>query len=159
MEGKKWVVYFDGTSNKIGAGIGVLLVSPDGSHTPLAMKLNFNATNTMVEYQACIMALEAAIEIGAKELEVYGDSALLVSQRNRDWQVQDEKLRPYHDCLNGLREQFKRCDFIYLPRDKNQFTDALATLVGMVEILKDVGGPPTFDKTETESCLLLFYLD
>ena len=29
--------------------IGVLLISPDGSHVPLAVKLNFETTNNMVE--------------------------------------------------------------------------------------------------------------
>ena len=35
-------------------GIGVLLITPDGSHVPLVIKLNFEATNNMAEYEACI---------------------------------------------------------------------------------------------------------
>jgi hypothetical protein len=31
-----WELYFDGASNQNGYGIGILLVSPDDSHTPLA---------------------------------------------------------------------------------------------------------------------------
>ena len=49
-----WKMYFNGAVNQYGNGIGVLLISPDGSHVPLAVKLNFKATKNMAEYEACI---------------------------------------------------------------------------------------------------------
>ena len=36
-------------------------------------------TNNMVEYEACIMGLEEAIDLRTKYLDVYGDSALVVN--------------------------------------------------------------------------------
>ena len=47
-----WKMYFDGAVNEYGNGIRVLLISPEGSHIPLAIKLNFEATNNMAEYKA-----------------------------------------------------------------------------------------------------------
>ena len=44
-----WKMYFDGAVNQYGNGIGVLLITPDGSHIPLAVKLNIEETNNMVE--------------------------------------------------------------------------------------------------------------
>ena len=35
------------------------MITPEGSHIPLAIKLNFKATNNMVEYEACITRMEA----------------------------------------------------------------------------------------------------
>ena len=35
-EKKKWKMYFDGAANRRGCGIGILLVSPEESHTPPA---------------------------------------------------------------------------------------------------------------------------
>ena len=52
-------MYFDGAMNQYGNGIGVLLITPDGSHVPLAVKLNFKATNNVVKYEACIVEMEA----------------------------------------------------------------------------------------------------
>ena len=40
-------MYFDGAVNQHGNGIGVLLITLEGSHIPLAVKLNFKATNNM----------------------------------------------------------------------------------------------------------------
>ena len=54
-----WKMYFDRAMNQYGNGIGVLLITPDGSYVPLARKLNFEATNNMVEYEACITKMEA----------------------------------------------------------------------------------------------------
>ena len=49
----------------------------------------------MTEYEACIVGLQAALEFGTHELEVFRDSLLIVSQTNEEWQVQDPKLIPY----------------------------------------------------------------
>ena len=45
-----WKMYFNGVVNQYGNGIGVLLITLDGSHVPLAVKLNFEVTNNMTEY-------------------------------------------------------------------------------------------------------------
>ena len=52
-------MYFDRATNQYGSGIGILLITPEGSHIPLAIKLNFEATNNMAEYEACIAKMEA----------------------------------------------------------------------------------------------------
>jgi len=54
-----WKMYFNGAVNQYGNGIGVLLISPDGSHMPLAIKLNFEATNNMAKYEARIVEMKA----------------------------------------------------------------------------------------------------
>ena len=54
-----WKIYFDGAMNQYENGIGILLISSNGSHVPLAVKLNFKATNNKVEYEACIAGMEA----------------------------------------------------------------------------------------------------
>ena len=78
IEVESWKMYFDGT-NQNGSGIGVLLISPKGTHIPLFGRLNFPATNNANEYKACIMGLRVALGLGVKELEVYGDLALIIS--------------------------------------------------------------------------------
>ena len=75
-----WKMYFGGTMNQYGNGIGILLITPDGSHIPLAVKLNFEVTNNMVEYEACIAKMEALQELGIKEAEVFGDLTLVIAQ-------------------------------------------------------------------------------
>uniref|UniRef100_A0A2N9FIS6 Reverse transcriptase/retrotransposon-derived protein RNase H-like domain-containing protein n=1 Tax=Fagus sylvatica TaxID=28930 RepID=A0A2N9FIS6_FAGSY len=60
----RWKLYFDGAANAVGSGIGAVLVSPKGQQTPIAVKLGFDCTNNMTEYEACIVGLQAALEFG-----------------------------------------------------------------------------------------------
>ena len=53
-----WKMYFDGVVNQYGDGIGVLLITPNGSHVPLAVKLNFEVTDNMVKYEDCITRMK-----------------------------------------------------------------------------------------------------
>lgn len=86
---------FDGAVNQYGNVIGVLLITPDGSHVPLAVKLNFKATNNMVEYEPCIAGMEVLRELGVKEAEMFGDSTLVIAQTQKLWKVKEEHLKPY----------------------------------------------------------------
>ena len=79
IEVESWKIYFNGATNQNRSGIGVLLISPKGTHIPFSGRLNFLATNNATEYEACIMGLQAALGLGVKGFEVYGDSALIIS--------------------------------------------------------------------------------
>ena len=80
IEVESWKMYFDGATNQSGSRIEVLSISPKGAHIPFSSKLNFLATNNATEYEACIMGLQPALGQGEKELEVYRDLTLIISQ-------------------------------------------------------------------------------
>ena len=79
-KGSRWTMVFDGASNTLGNGISVVIISPEGCHTPFTTRLCFNCTNNMDEYEACIIGLKAAIDLRIKFLSVFGDSSLVISQ-------------------------------------------------------------------------------
>ncbi|XP_030970570.1 uncharacterized protein LOC115990942 [Quercus lobata] len=80
IEVESWKMYFDRAINQNGSGIGVLLISPKGTHIPFSGRLNFLATNNATKYEACIIGLQAALGLKVKELEIYRDSALIIFQ-------------------------------------------------------------------------------
>ncbi|XP_052483051.1 uncharacterized protein LOC128036183 [Gossypium raimondii] len=127
-----WKLNFDGASNAMGNGIWVVLVSPSGDYYPIASKLDFDCTNNMEEYEACIMGIRAAIERKIKVLKVYGGSALVIYQLKREWETRDPKLISYRKMVLELMDKFDDITFCYLPRDKNQMADALAALASMI---------------------------
>ncbi|XP_057999284.1 uncharacterized protein LOC131178343 [Hevea brasiliensis] len=75
-----WEMYFGRAINLSGNGIGAVLITPDGKYFSIAIRLKFDCTNNVVEYEACISGLQAAIELKIRKLEVYGDSALIIYQ-------------------------------------------------------------------------------
>ena len=50
LEENGWKMYFDGASNALGRGVGVVLISPEGNHYPFTTKLSFECTNNVAEY-------------------------------------------------------------------------------------------------------------
>ena len=134
VKDQRWEMYFDGAVNSTGNGIGAVLISPDGEQVPIAIQLEFDCTNNVAEYEACVCGLQAALERGIKRLNVYGDSALIIYQINMEWKTRDPKLVPYQKYLTKLRSKFDEIEFQHLPRDKNPFADALATLASMIKL-------------------------
>jgi ribonuclease HI len=58
--------------------LGVVLISPTKQEIPLSYKIEFEATNNVVEYEALILGLEAARKMQITKMEVFGDSELVV---------------------------------------------------------------------------------
>jgi hypothetical protein len=80
IQAECWTLYFDGSVMKMGAGAGLLFVSPLGEHIRYAVRLHFPSSNNMAEYEALLCGLKIAIEIGVKRLDVQGDSQLVIDQ-------------------------------------------------------------------------------
>ncbi|RVW19217.1 Retrovirus-related Pol polyprotein from transposon 17.6 [Vitis vinifera] len=148
-----WRLYFDGAANQSGFGIGILLISPQGDHIPRSVRLAFSdhhrLTNNIVEYEACITGLETALDLGIRQLEIHGDSNLVIKQTQGIWRTRDEKLKPYHAYLDLLIDRFDVLRYIHLPRAENQFADALATLASLIVIPAGVNVRPLLIETRS----------
>ncbi|RDX70254.1 rnhA, partial [Mucuna pruriens] len=130
---EEWTMWFDGASNVLRNGIGVVLASPRDQCFPFLAKLGFDCTNNMAEYEACAMGLIMALEHQVKRLRVYGDSTLVIYQLRGEWETRDAKLIPYRDYVKEIIGAFDAITFHHVPREKNQMDDALATLSAMVQ--------------------------
>ncbi|CAN0916907.1 Retrovirus-related Pol polyprotein from transposon 297 [Linum grandiflorum] len=136
---KSWVMKFDGASNSLGQGVGVVFLSPEGKVYPITAKICFDCTNNIAEYEACAFGISAAIKMNIKRLKVYGDSALVIYQLREEWETRDHKLVPYQKYIKGMMAHFESIQFDHISRVDNQIADALATLSSMYEL----------DETET----------
>ncbi|XP_059310201.1 uncharacterized protein LOC132061388 [Lycium ferocissimum] len=127
-----WKVYFDGAVNFKGSGIGVVLVSDSGQYYPVSAKLNFNCTNNMVEYEACILGLRLALYMGVQNLQVIGHSDLLIHQVRGEWATKNEKIIPYVRLVQRLADRFQEVKLKHIPRTQNEFSNTLATMASMI---------------------------
>jgi len=53
----------------------------------------------MAAYEACIMGIEEAIDLRIKNLDIYGDSALVINQIKGKWETHHPGLVPYKDYV------------------------------------------------------------
>ena len=55
-----------------------------------------DTTNNRAEYEALIIGLEILIELGASEVEVFGDSELVINQLNREYKCKHISITRYY---------------------------------------------------------------
>jgi ribonuclease HI len=91
-----WKMYFDGSLNIDGAGVGVYFISPSGDRLTYVLWIHFKASNNATEYEAALHGLRFAIELSIKRLMVFGDSALVINQVNKDWDYTSERMDAYY---------------------------------------------------------------
>ncbi|XP_050890876.1 uncharacterized protein LOC127096333 [Lathyrus oleraceus] len=88
----------------------------------------------MVEYEPRIIDIEATIDLRIKILEVYKDSALVVSQVKEYRDTREHKLIPYKEHVLKIVPYFNEITSHHIPREDNQLADALATLAFMFKV-------------------------
>jgi ribonuclease HI len=121
-------MYFDGSLNIDGAGAGVLFISPTNEQLRYVLIIYFPASNNAAEYEACLHGMRIAVELGVKCLHVYGDSALVINQLNKDWDTTSEKMDAYCKEIRKLEGKFYGIEYTHVVRDKNQEVDELSKL-------------------------------
>ena len=123
-----WTLHVDGASSKNGSGAGVALEGPGGEVFNYALKFLFPVTNNVAEYEAMIVGLRLAKEVGAREVCLKSDSQLAVKQIAEEIRVLDDKLVPYRNKFCALRKMFDKVTVIHVPRSQNSQADALSKL-------------------------------
>ncbi|XP_074292830.1 uncharacterized protein LOC141619707 [Silene latifolia] len=142
VEDELWDLYFDGASSSMGYGVGILLISPKGEYVPVSLKLDFLATNNAAKYESCLLGLRSAINLNIKNLLVHGDSSLVINQVIGSWKIKSDSLAPYQAKIEELEKYFEEIHYVHLPREENQFGDALSKLAALVNIPDHIDSMP-----------------
>ncbi len=86
-------------------------------------------TNNQAEYQAVKLALEKAIELGARYVQFRMDSLLVVNQLSGLYQIKNRDLWPIHTAIKELTAQFKQITFTHVRREFNTEADAMVNKI------------------------------
>jgi ribonuclease HI len=128
MRPEHWVMYFDGSLNLEGAGVGVLLISPTGEQLKYVLQIFWKVSNNEAEYEALLHGLRLAASLGIKRLLVYGDSAVVINQVNKSWDRNKENMDAYCLEVRKLENKFYGLEFHHIIRDNNVAADVLLKL-------------------------------
>jgi ribonuclease HI len=118
-------MYFDGSVMKEGAGVGLVFISPLGVRMEYLVRLHFLASNNTAEYEALINSLGIAVELGIKQLEIRGDSEMVVDQVMKDKNCVDPKMAAYCETVRDLEDKFHGLELHHVLRDYNKAADVL----------------------------------
>ncbi|MFW6384388.1 MAG: ribonuclease HI [Halodesulfurarchaeum sp.] len=120
-------LYFDGASrgNPGPSAVGYVLVDGDGIVEEGGETIG-RATNNQAEYRALIRGLEVAAALGYDEVEIRGDSELIVKQVKGAWNTNDPTLKEHRVRVHELLREFEAYSITHVPRGTNERADELA---------------------------------
>jgi ribonuclease HI len=126
-DGGRAHVYFDGASrgNPGPAAVGYAIATADGVVAEGGERIG-ETTNNRAEYAALIRSLEVARDHGFDEVDVRGDSELIVKQVRGEWSANDPGLRERRVTALELLSGFDRWSLEHVPREINDRADSLA---------------------------------
>lgn len=126
----KFVLYTDGGSrgNPGPAAGGFVISDADGFEIMAKGVFLGNCTNNVAEYGGLISGLEMLKEAGAKNVEIFCDSQLMVRQVNGQYRVKSPNLKPSYKQVMELLESFDKWSIEHVYRDSNERADEMANL-------------------------------
>jgi ribonuclease HI len=108
-----YLIFRDG--EKVNSGYGVVGSGP-------------GMTNNVAEYSALKQAAEWVSRYGGdEEIEIKGDSQLVIHQMNGTWQVTSATSKKFVPEIRRLLEG-RKIQFIWIPREQNVEADELSNL-------------------------------
>jgi ribonuclease HI len=129
VSGISFVIYGDSQLLHKGAKyLGSSIQLPRLRHEDPKLELErADATNNTAEYVALIEALEYLLANGlnAKDIDIFSDSRMVVTQVNRISTTKAPHLIRLRDCALELLEEFDNINLIHVPREENAEADAL----------------------------------
>ncbi len=121
------VLYFDGAcrGNPGPMGIGVVLLE-NGKKIKEISKFIGKGTNNIAEWSALIEGMKLALSHGCRDLEVRGDSQLIIRQITGRYRVKSQNLITLYEEARTICKNFEKINFKWVQREKNADTDALS---------------------------------
>jgi ribonuclease HI len=107
------------------AAIGAKLVGDDGAVMREIAQYVGITTNNVAEWSALVAGLEAALELGVRDLAVRLDSELVVRQLTGLYRVKHPNLQPLYAKATSLMRRFDSVDVAHVRRKENADADAL----------------------------------
>lgn len=130
--GLLWQGWFDGSAvpNPGRIGIGALLRGPQGQSITISQPAGYG-NSSEAEYLALTALLQAAVQAGATQLDIRGDSQVVVNDVNLTPQAiaagqGASGLATHRQQVCALMAQIGKVELRWLPRHRNAAADQLA---------------------------------
>jgi ribonuclease HI len=107
------------------AAIAAVLREPGGEVVEERGEQIGRATNNVAEYRALLLGIELAAAHGASEVDLVGDSELIVRQVKGEYKVKDATMRQLHAEVKQALRGFDRWSIRHVRREHNAEADRL----------------------------------
>ncbi|MCW4044871.1 MAG: ribonuclease HI family protein [Candidatus Bathyarchaeota archaeon] len=123
---KRLMVYSDGGARgNPGPAAAACLVTAESGEVLVAKSRYLGVrTNNQAEYEALMMALDAALALGAEEVVCHLDSELVAKQLRGEYAVKNRELRQLCSRVQEKVKRFKLVSFVNMPRTNSKIQKA-----------------------------------
>ena len=132
-----WTLYFDGSKNKEGAGVGCLLIDLHGNRTIITCLLEFECTNNVAKYEALMQGLRKELDMQFKCIEVFGDSQIVSRQVRNLINCTSNHLKNYQREVWELINKFEDFNIKSIPCSMNFEQDMLDNVASNICLSDD----------------------
>ena len=124
------MIHTDGAArgNPGPAGLGAVLRTPDGRIVAELAEFLGHRTNNHAEWRAVEAALEEALRLGARHVDLRMDSQLVARQITGHYRVKHADLVPIHARVRELLSRFEGYSVGHVPRELNRDADRLSNV-------------------------------
>jgi ribonuclease HI len=130
-----WKNNFYGACSREGTGAGVVFVSPDQETISLLYKMEFNTIDNVAEYEALVLGMRDAKEMGIKEITIFGDAELIIQQVRNAYRTKNPQLKNYRNEVWDLVDDFFLAfNISFISREENTAADSLAVSASLLKV-------------------------
>ncbi|GJT51462.1 reverse transcriptase domain-containing protein [Tanacetum coccineum] len=148
-----WILFIDGSSYLDGSGAGLILINPEGREFTYTLRFGFDTTNNKAEYEALIVGLRIAEQMGVKNLKANVDSRLVANQVKGTYVAKETDMIRYLEKVKALTGNFKAFSIKQITRKLKEKSIGEVEILAVVEEEGDTWMTPLF-KYLTERTLL-----
>lgn len=123
-----YTLNFDGCSkgNPGRGGAGAVIYKDEKEIWSGATFVGANVTNNYAEYSGLILGLKTALEMKIKNLDVRGDSDLVIKQMKKIYKVKSPNIYPLYLEATNIAKIFDKIEFTHVYRENNKRADELS---------------------------------
>lgn len=120
------ILRFDGASrgNPGRGSCAAVLFDKDTIEGQVYKALPGMVTNNEAEYMGLIAGLKYLQNLKIEEVQIEGDSKLVIEQIFGSWQCKHPRLKPYYQMVKELLKSFKFINGRWIPREQNNVADS-----------------------------------
>jgi hypothetical protein len=102
-----------------------VIISPSGVCIDLSIWLKFACTNNQIKYKSLLHWLKYLRDLGARDVDVFGDTNLIVQQIKGDSQCLYGVLNSYRERCLDIIKLFDTFSIKHIPREENNWANQL----------------------------------
>jgi hypothetical protein len=92
LEDELWRMHFNGSHSNEGNVASIILVSPTGKIRNLSYMLEFAFSNNVTQFEAFLLVIENALNLGCSHLSIFGSSELVVNVIHKIFPCSDKMM-------------------------------------------------------------------